>query len=215
MRLSIQDKRNPSVFIEFVRNDETGKLYLWNVKEGRMFTWEEIDQILAFFKEHVNTVSREEVEEINQKLRQEEMKERYLSYLENYSYYTEHVLSKEYHADLHGYVVCYETEDGYIHFDCTKKTKHQTLPELLNDLRKKHKVKSIHLIFEATEAKKLCAWLNHLFSPGIRRYVFMAGEDIEPLKPYEPEFKEYLIQSLKEYYCFPKGIKDLIIDPGI
>ena len=91
------------------------------------------------------------------------MKERYLSYLEDYSYYTEHVLSKEYHADLHGYVVCYETEDGYIHFDCTKKTKHQTLPELLNDLRRKYKVKSIYLVFEATEAKNCVHGLATFF----------------------------------------------------
>lgn len=223
MQLYIQDRRNPSVYIEFVRDDETGKLYLWDVQKGRVFTWEEIDQILAFFKEYIDNVSQEEIEEINkqlseeeeeinQQLRQKKMEERYLGYLENYSYYTEHVLSKEYHADLHGHVVCYETENGYIHFDCTKKTKHKTLPELLNHLRRKHKVRAVHLVFEATEAKKLCAWLDNVFAPGIRRGVFSAEEEIVPLKPYEPDFKEYLIQALKEHRCFPKGIKDLIID---
>jgi len=198
MQLFMQDKRNPSVFIEFIRDDETGKIYLWNMQRGRMFTWEEINQILAFFREYVDNVGREEIEEINQQLRQEELKERYLWCLEGHRFYTERVLSKEYRADLHGHVVCYETEDEYIRFDCTKKTKHKTLPELLNDLRRKHRVKSIHFVFEATEAKKLCAWMSNLFYLGNQ--------------PYEPDFKEYLIRALKEHYRFPKGIKDLIVD---
>jgi hypothetical protein len=110
------------VWIEFVPDPDTGKLYLWDVRNGRMFTWKEIDELLDLLKQSMNTVDEEEIRENNQQVRLEEMEERYLNYLKSYAYYTQHVLSKEYKADLPGDVVCYENhERRYIYFDCTKK----------------------------------------------------------------------------------------------
>jgi hypothetical protein len=205
-----QDRANKRAYIEFVRDEETGKLYLWDIENGKMFTREEIGEILDFIQQSVNSVDEKEIKEINQEIYLQEMKDRYLCYLDNHSYYTDHVLNKEYHADQHGHVVCYEDHEGYIYFDCTKKTKTKTLPDLLNHLR--DKIKVVHHVYETTEAKKLCAWLQRLFSPGIRRGVIMEGSGLKHLEPYEPEFIEYLIQSLKEQRNFPKGIKDLIIN---
>lgn len=208
--MAVMRRRKKQILsIGFDRDEQTGKLYLWNTETGYLLTVKEINELLDQLQQYMETVGQE-IQEINQQIRSEELKERYRNYLNAYADYTHHVLSKQYHADQSGYVVCYEDHEGYIRFDCTKKTKHQTLPELLNHLR--NKIKKVHLVYEATEAKKLCTWLDRLFAPGIRRYVFLEDEDIIPVRPYEPDFKEYLIQSLKEQRHFPKGIRDLIVE---
>jgi hypothetical protein len=206
--LYFQNRKNKRVYIEFVPDEKTGKLYLWNIEAGKMFTWEDVEEIIELIQQSMDSVDQKEINEINQKIDYQEMQNRYSNYISNNSYYTDHVLSKDYKADLHGYVVCYEDHKGYIYFDCTKKTKTRTLYELLTHLR--DKIKVVHHVFEATEAKKLCAWLERLFSPGIQKYVYFEGE--VPLKPYEPAFIEYLVESLKEQREFPKGIKELIVE---
>ncbi|WP_028778557.1 hypothetical protein [Shimazuella kribbensis] len=209
--LYFQDRKNDRIYIEFVKEEDTNKLYMWNIEEGKMITNKEVQELLKQIKHSLETVDQKEINDINNDILKEEIKEHYLKSFEIESSYTNHVLQKEYRADGHGHVVFFEDRDQYIYFDCTKKSTDKTLVDLLNRLRQQKSI-TVHHVFEATEAKKLCNWLERLFSPGICRNAFLGGEEIIRQKPYSPNFKNYLIQSLKEYRNFPKGILDLILD---
>jgi hypothetical protein len=194
----IRARRNQSLFIEFLHDKDTDKLYLWEAEQGRYLTNKDIEILLGFINKSLQTVSQKEIKELNEEINQERIKQRYLNRIEWERHYTQHVLSKDYHADLHGHVVCFEKNEC-IRFDCTKKTVTPTLHELLNHLRKEEII--VHHVFETVEAKKLCAWLDRMFA-----------FDSFYNQSCPSDFREYIVQAIKERRHFPKGILDLIVD---
>lgn len=215
--LYFQDRSNKRMMIEFVRDKTTNKLYLWDIKGARLFTLDQVNELVNYLSEYMNTVDVSEIKETNARLELEELEEQYKNYIFMHSDYTSRCLAKEYSGEHQGHVVVYEDHKGFIRFDSTKKSKHQTLPDLLNGID--GRIKRIHIVYEATEAKKLCAWLNRIFPPGFQRFVVLEeeiipGEDPFECKPYDSGYKALLLQSLRELRHFPKGIKDIIVSVG-
>lgn len=211
------DRSNKRMMIEFVQDKENGKYYLWDIERARLLTLKQLGELIDCINKYMETVDAKEIKETNDQLELEDLEERHKDYIELNSDYTSRCLAKEYKGEHHGHVVVYEDHKGFIHFDGTKKTKHQSLPDLLNHLR--DSIKKIHIVYEATEAKKLCAWLDRIFPPGFQRSVVLKseikpGENPFECKPYDPTYKNLLLQSLREQRYFPQGIKDIIVSVG-
>jgi hypothetical protein len=211
------DPSNKKMMIEFVRDEKTNKFYLWDIERARLLTLNQLNELMDYINQYIDTVDVNEIKETNDRLELKDLEERYKIYFVMNSYYTSHCLAKEYSGEHHGHVVVYEDHKGFIRFDSTRKTKNRTLSDLLNHLR--DKIKKIHIVYEATEAKKLCAWLYRIFPPGFQRSVVLEsdikpGEDPFECKPYDPAYKALLLQSLREQHYFPQGINDIIVSVG-
>jgi hypothetical protein len=87
------DPSNKKMMIEFVRDEKTNKFYLWDIERARLLTLNQLNELMDYINQYIDTVDVNEIKETNDRLELKDLEERYKSYFVMNSYYTSHCLS--------------------------------------------------------------------------------------------------------------------------